>query len=386
MGKNLNKRKILYVSGTRADYGLVRETLFAVKKNSKLSVEIAVCGMHLMPQFGNTLKEVKQDRFKTHIINAVFENDDKESQAKFIGKFILEFLKKIPEIRPDIIFVQGDRPEMLAAATAGVYLGIPVAHSHGGEVTFTVDEMARHAISKLSHIHFVSTKKSAERLIKMGEDSWRVFITGAPGLDVILKKDVSFVKDIAKKYNLNLQKPTILALYHSVTTEIDKAAFQMENIAEAIREIGEQAIFIYPSADPGAKNIIETIEKYKENPLIKIYQNIPHKDYLSLMKVVGVLVGNSSSGLIEAPSFNLPVVNVGERQQGRERSQNIIDVGHNKEEIKKAIIKVLYDNDFKKTVKQCENPYGDGKAGKRIADILARIKIDKKLLQKQITY
>ncbi|MDO8504051.1 MAG: UDP-N-acetylglucosamine 2-epimerase, partial [bacterium] len=217
------KRKILYISGTRADYGLIRETLFLIGKNPKLKVEIVATGMHLMPQFGNTLKEVKKDGFKTHIINAIFEKDDRKSQAKFIGKFILEFLEKIPKINPDIIFIQGDRPEMLAAATAGVYLGIPVAHSHGGEVTSTVDEITRHAISKLSHIHFVSTKKSAERLIKMGEDSWRVFVTGAPGLDVILKRDIFSAGDIAKKYKLNLKEPVILALQHPVTADIDNS-------------------------------------------------------------------------------------------------------------------------------------------------------------------
>lgn len=381
-----NMRKILYISGTRADYGLIRETLLLLKKQPNLKIELAVTGMHLMPKFGKTIEEIKKDGFKMYKIESVFESDDRESQVKFIGKLILGLLGKIKNIKPDIIFIQGDRPEMLAAATVGLYLGIPVAHSHGGEVTLTVDEPVRHAISKLANIHFVSTKKSADRLIKMGENPWRIFVTGAPGLDAILKGDLFTEKELAKRYNLDLSKQILLVLQHPVTDEMEKSARQMKETMEAIRELKLQAIVIYPSSDPGARKMIKIVENYRKYPLIRIYKNVDHKDYLSLMRIADTFIGNSSSGIIEAPSFGLPTVNIGTRQEGRERACNVIDVDYSKEQIKRAIKKAIYDKKFKRTVKKCKNPYGDGRTGKRIAEILSKVKIDKRLLQKQITY
>lgn len=379
-------RKILYISGTRADYGLIRETLFAIKKHPKLEVELAVTGMHLMPEFGRTIDEIKKDNFKVHKIEAVYKRDNKESMANFIGEFVSKLAKAIQRIKPDIILVQGDRAEMLAGATVGAYLTIPVAHSHGGDITSTVDEFARHAITKLSHIHFPATKKSAERIIKMGEDKWRVFIVGAPGLDSVLSGKLFSKKDITKKYKLNLSEPVLLVLQHPITTEIKEASHQMQQTMEAIKELKNQTIVIYPNADAGGRKMIKVIEKYRKYPFIQIYKNVFHKDYLSLMKVISVMVGNSSSGIIETPSFDLPAVNIGQRQQGRERVKNIIDINYNKEQIKKAIEKALYDKKFREKAKRCRNPYGDGKTGPRIARILSKIKIDKKLLQKQITY
>ncbi len=379
-------RKILYISGTRADYGLIREALVFLGKSPKLKVEIAATGMHLMKEFGRTVEEVKKDRFKVYPIQAVYERDDKKSMVKFIGEFILNLLKKIEKIKPDIIFIQGDRAEMLGAAIVGTYLGIPVVHSHGGEVTSTVDEIARHAITKLSHIHLSSTLKSAERIVKMGEDPWRVFPVGAPGLDGILSKKLFDRKKIAQKYNLDISRPILLILQHPVTAEMKEAGKQMKIIMEAVKELGFQSIVIYPSSDPGARKMIGIIKKYRKYPFIKIYKNILHNDYLGLMSVASALIGNSSSGIIEAPSFHLPAINIGARQEGREKSKNVIDVGYDKSQIKKAIRKAIYDKEFKKKVKKCKNPYGDGEAGKRIVKILNKIKIDKKLLQKKIAY
>lgn len=402
MGKNLNqkKRKILYVSGTRAEYGLMRETLLAINQHPKLSLEIAVCGMHLMPQFGLTINEIRKDKFffggakgtrpgggfQIHKIAAIYKEDNKESMAKFLGDFVLQFTQLVKRTKPDIILVQGDRAEMLAAATVGAYLTIPVAHTHGGDVTSTVDEFARHAITKLSHIHLPATKKSADRIIKMGEEAWRVFVVGAPGLDSILNKKLVSQEILAEKYNLDFSKPVLLALQHPVTTEADAAPGQIKETLEALRELGHQTILIYPNADAGGRAMIKVIERYKKHPFLNAYQNIPSEEYLSLLKNASCMVGNSSSGIIESIPFGLPVVNIGQRELGRERSTNVIDAGHNKKEIKNAILKVLENAEFTDRKQPYENPYGDGKTGKKIADILANIKIDKKLLQKQITY
>lgn len=381
----MKKRKILYISGTRADYGLLRPTLLCIKRHPKLDVEIVATGMHLMPEFGETIKEIKRDRFKVCPIKTVFQGDNKEATVKFIGEFILRFLKKIRYIKPDIIFVQGDRPETLAGAIVATYLSIPVVHTHGGELTSTVDDVARHAVTKLSHIHFVATKKSAQRIIRMGEDLWRVHIVGSPGLDSILNGKLISQKEIARRYNLNLSKPILLVIQHPAA-EVADADKQMKETMEAIKELGYLTIVVYPNADPGGRKIIQVIEKYRKYPFIKIYRNIPHIDYLSLMRVAKVMIGNSSSGIVEVPSFKLPVVNIGEREEGRERADNIINVGYNKKQIIKAVKKAIFDKKFRQKLKKCKSPYGDGKAGAKIVKILNEIKIDKKLLNKKLTY
>jgi len=387
MENNRMKRKILYISGTRADYGLMKSVLREIENHPKLELEVIATGMHLMPEFGMTINEIKKDGFKIHEIAATYEQDNKQSMANFVGKFIQLLTDKVKKIKPDIIMVLGDRGEMLAGVIVGTYLTIPVAHIHGGDISSTVDEIVRHAITKLAHIHFPATEKSAERIIKMGEDPSNVFVVGAPGLDIILNENLIEPTKLSEKYNLDLSEPILLVIQHPVTTEVDDAPTQIRETLEAISELRYQTILIYPNADAGGRNMIEVIKEYEKHPFIKIFKNIPYKEYLSLMNIASVMVGNSSSGIIEAPSFSLPVVNIGTRQEGRQRAENVIDVDYDKEQIKAAIKKALYDEVFKEKVKKnCKNPYGDGKAGVRIADILSKIKIDKKLLQKKITY
>lgn len=380
------KRKILYITGTRADYGLMQSVLREIEERSKLELELIVTGMHTMPEFGMTINEIKKDGFKIHEIDATYKKDNKESMANFVGEFIQLLTKKANEIKPNLILVLGDRGEMLAGAIVGAYLTIPVAHLHGGEITSTVDEFSRHAITKLAHIHLPATEKSAERIIKMGEDPLNVFIVGAPGLDSILNENLIEPVELSKKYNLDLSKPIFLVVQHPVTTEVRDAREHIRETLEAIVGLRHQTILIYPNADAGGRAMVEVIKEYEKYPFIKTFKSIPHKEYLSLMKRATVMVGNSSSGIIEAPSFGLPVINIGSRQEGRERAENMIDVDYDKEQIKTAIKKALDDENFKEKVKNCKSPYGDGKAGVRIADILSEIKIDKKILQKRLTY
>lgn len=379
-------RKILYISGSRADYGLMREVLFELKRRKNLKVEIVATGMHLMPEFGRTINEIRKDGFKVWPVRAVYEKDKPEAAVKFVGELILRLLKEVKSIKPDMILLLGDRGEMLSGAIVGVYLGIPVAHIHGGDVTSTVDELSRHAITKLSHIHFPATKKSAERIKKMGEDKWRIFVVGAPGLDGILNEKLFSKKDIIEKYNLDSQKPILLVVQHPVSEDQKEAGQEMKETMEAIKELKLQTILIYPNADAGGREMIKIIKKYRKCPFIKIYRSISYKDYLSLMNIVNVMVGNSSSGIIEAPSFHLPFVNIGQRQKGREEALNVINADYDKKQIKKAIKKAIYDRKFREKMKKGKSPYGDGKAGRRIAKILSELKIDKKLLEKQITY
>ena len=380
------KRKILYVSGTRADYGLMRSVLFRIHNHPRLELHIVATCMHLMPDFGNTVNEIHRDGFICHSVNVTNTQDSKESMAFFIGAFIQEFIQRVGEIKPDFILVLGDRGEMLGAAIVGAYLGIPVVHLHGGEVTATVDEIVRHAITKLSHIHLPATKESAERIIRMGEDPKHVFVVGAPGLDQILEMKLIIPEELSRVYNLDLSSPVILVLQHPVTLEGEDPVFQIQQTLYAVNELQEQTIVIYPNADAGGRAMIEEIKKFEIYPNIQIYPSLTHRDFLSLLRIASALVGNSSSGIIEAPSFGVPVVNIGTRQKGRLRGENIIDCGYSKDEITSALHFALYNTEFKKRVKKATNPYGDGKSSDRIVEILEKTQINLELLQKRMTY
>lgn len=378
-------RKILYISGTRADYGLIESVLEKIDQHPKLGLEIVATGMHLMEEFGYTVKDIKKS-FRVHNIDATYEKDDKESMAHFIGIFISVLTQKIKDIKPDIILLLGDRGEMLAGAIVGAYLTIPVAHLHGGEVTSTVDEISRHAITKLAHIHLVATIASAERVIKMGEEPWRVHIVGAPGLDKIVHQKLIPKREVFSKLRIDPSKVTLLVIQHPVTSESEGSGEQMTQLMEAIGELGYQTVLIYPNADAGGRRIIGVIKRYEKLSFIHAYPSIERCMYVSLMRYADVMVGNSSSGIIEAPSLGLPVVNVGSRQNGRERGKNIIDAGYGKSEIMRAIKKALTDERFLRRIKRCETPYGDGNAGARIVDILSKLRITSRLIQKKITY
>ncbi|MBI3335391.1 MAG: UDP-N-acetylglucosamine 2-epimerase (hydrolyzing) [Candidatus Portnoybacteria bacterium] len=379
-------RKILYISGTRADYGLMRHTLYAIRRHPTLVIEVAAAGMHLMPEFGLTINEVKNDKFIVHEIHATYERDDKESMARFLATCIINLTGIIKDEKPDILLVLGDRAEMLAGAIAGAYLGIPVFHIHGGDKSSDMDEIARHAITKLSHIHLAATKTSAKRIIYMGEDAWRVFVVGAPGLDSILQEKLFTAAEIINKYHIEKTRPIIIVVQHPVTQEAHEASKQIKETLEAVRELGYQTILIYPNADAGGRSMIQVIERYRRYPFIHIYKNVSHKEYLSLMNIANVMVGNSSSGIIEAPSFHLPFVNIGTRQKGRERGVNVIDAGCEKNEIKQAVQKALFDTRFIKKIKTAKNPYGEGRTAQKITKLLSEIPIDARLLRKQITY
>lgn len=384
MGYAKMNRKIVYITGTRADYGLMYSVLDEMNKNPNIDLELVVTGMHLMEEFGSTIKEIESDGFKIHTLNAVYQNDDKFSMSTFVGKFIELLTNALKEIKPDLILLLGDRGEMLAGAIVGAYLSIPTAHLHGGEITSTVDEYARHAITKLANLHFPATEKSAERIIAMGEDPSHVFTVGAPGLDAIMNMDLIEKEEIASKYDLDISKPIILMIQHPVTLESEKASYQILETIKAILNLKYQTLLIYPNADAGGRSIIKLIKRYENLPFIRSFKSIPRKDFLSLMNIASVMVGNSSSGIIEAPSFNLPVINIGSRQKGRERASNVVDVDYDAQKIENAIKFVLSDEEFKKRLKSCKNPYGDGNASKRITEILTKIELNEKLLEKGI--
>ena len=379
-------RKILYISGTRADYGLMKLVLFAIHSHPGMSLDIGVTGMHLMPEFGLTFNEIRQDGFSCHIVDATYLKDSKDAMALFVGDCIRGCVGLIQQLKPDILLVLGDRGEMLSAAIAGAYLGIPVVHIHGGDLTSTVDDIARHAITKLSHVHCPATQESADRIIKMGENPVHVHVVGSPGLEQILNESHAEADELSLKYSLDWSRRLILVIFHPETFGQGDPAIYMEQVLNAVMSFHEQIIVIYPNADAGGRAMIDVIRRHVGNPDLHAFPNIPHCDYLGLLKNSSVIVGNSSSGIIEAPSFGIPAVNIGNRQNDRLKGKNVIDTGYSTDEIRAAICKASYDNSFRESVKKAGNPYGDGRTSSKITRIFAELQITPDLLQKRMMY
>lgn len=386
----MKKRKICVVTGSRADYGLLYPVLKAVERNRKLELSIIVTGMHLLPEFGNTVKEIEADGFKINArVTMCVKEDTGAAMAKSLGRGIARITRALERIKPEILVVIADRVEALAAAVAGAHMNIPVAHIHGGDATTggCIDEPIRHAITRFAHLHFPATKKSAERIVKMGEESWRVHVVGPLGIYAMVEKNFILKRELCRKLKLNPDEPILLVVQHPVTTQVKKASEQMEETMEALAELGQQAMVIYPNVDAGGRKIIKVIQKYSKNSRFRIFKNLPYLTFVSLMRVSSAIVGNSSSAIVEAPLFGVPAVNIGIRQKGRERGGNVIDVPHKKNTIMKAVKLALTDADFRRRVKEAPNPFDVGKeGGAKIANVLAEVKIDDRLMRKTLTY
>ncbi len=383
-------KKIVVVTGTRAEYGILKPLLEKIKDSSDFKLELIVTGMHLLKQCGLTIREIEKDGFKTNKKVVMYGENVKVGHyyGEALGRGIENFTRMFLKIKPDILIVLGDRLEPLAATLAAANLTIPMIHIHGGEKTDSghIDESIRHAITRFAHIHLVSTSKGKERLLKMGEEPWRIFNVGALGLESVLNSPKIKRGALFKKFQLDLKQKLILCIFNPVFLEDGKMGKQMREILNALKQLKIQSIIIYPNNDTGAKDIIKEINKYKNLPFIKIYLNLNHEDYVNLLKHSNVLIGNSSSGIIEAPSVKLPVVNIGSRNTGREHGGNVIFVDPQKNDIVKAIKKALYNKKFREKLKKCRNPYRNGRTVDKIVNILSKIKINKKLLVKRITY
>lgn len=366
-------RKITYITGTRADYGLMRKTLKAIEAHPKLDLTIIATGMHLMPEFGETIQDITNDGFHPVIVDAKHKHNKRESLALFFSDFTQGLVKELQKDKPDIILLLGDRAEMLAGAVAGTYLNIPVAHLHGGEISGHVDDTVRHAITKLATIHLPATQESADRIVNMGEKKSDVHVVGAPGL-VGITEDILTRIEVEKKFDITPEKDYALIIHHPVNTSKDESGQQIEAIITAAKKTGLELVIGLPNADPGNEHIIKTIKAHEKEENIRTYMSVPHKAFNSLMRYAQAMIGNSSAGIIEAASFKLPVVNVGERQTGRQRSSNTIDVNTNEASIA-AGIKQALSKEFKEKIKNLTNVYGDGKTAERVVEILTTIKL-----------
>ena len=379
------KRRILVTTGTRAEYGILRKLLEEIKNSKKLELVLVVTGSHLLKKHGYTIQEIKDDGFKIDAkIKFDLKKDDAFSNSIALGKLIIDFAKIFKKFKPDINIVLGDRDEMLSSAVAASHMNIPNAHIHGGDVSGGMDEYNRHAITKLSNIHFAATKKSKDRILKMGENPKFVFNTGSPSMDAIMANEITKKNILEKKYGVKFTGSEILLVQHSVTTEINQSKKQIETTLKAISKTKKTTIVIAPNTDPGNLAIFDTLREYtNKNNFIKYFQNMPRSDYLGFLKNCAVLVGNSSSGIIESTLFDTAVINLGIRQKGRERGNNVIDIEQpTSTKIYAEIVKSL-----KKSKNKNKMPlFGDGKSSKRIVKYLEHIPINKKLIQKQISY
>lgn len=383
-------RKITVVTGTRAEYGILYPVLKAIEAKPELQLSLVVTGMHLMPEFGYTVKEIEAGGF---VINAkvpmYLSTDTNAAIVRGIGLGIIGIAQALEQIGPDIIVVLGDRDEALVAAIAGAHMNIPVAHIHGGDSTTggCIDESIRHAITRFAHIHFPATPRSADRLVRMGEELWRIHVIGPLGIYAMHEDDSIAKKKLCKSLGLDADKPIILVLQHPVTTQVERACEQMRETMEALIELRQQVVIIYPNADSGGKAMIEVIKEYGNYRFIKTFKNLPYLTFISLMKAADVMVGNSSAAIVDAPLFGIPAVNIGIRQEGRERGANITDVSHKKEEIGGAIKEILTNGEFRINLQQAANPYDVERNGaEKVASILSGEEINEKLLQKRVTY
>lgn len=370
------------MTGTRADYGLMQRVLKRLDVSEEFDLSLCVTGMHLSELYGFTVKEIEEDGFKIcGSIPVAIDESTEESMALSIGYEIIGMTEVFQREKPDFILLLGDRGEMLAAAIVAVNLNIPVVHLHGGERSGTVDEMVRHAISKLSHYHFVATQESRTRLIKMGENEKNVFVVGAPGLEEFKVHNRIDKNIFNQRYGFDNSKKIALLLFHPVVQEIQDIQHQMTQVLEAGLACGLQMICLTPNSDAGGHLIREVLERYQHHPELYICTHLPRKEFVDCLAQVDMMMGNSSSGIIEAASFNLPVVNIGSRQNFRERSDNVIDVSSEYEAIVTGLKEAL-----QRGKKNYINCYGDGNSSEICYELLKTIKFDDEILNKCNAY
>jgi UDP-hydrolysing UDP-N-acetyl-D-glucosamine 2-epimerase len=371
-------RKIAVVTGSRAEYGLLYWIIKGIQDNPELELQLIVTGTHLANEFGFTIQEIHNDAFPiAEKVELLLSSDSPNSISASMGLGLIGFAKAYERLKPDIIVVLGDRFEIFSAVAAAIPFRIPVAHIHGGEITEgAMDDLFRHAITKMSHIHFPANTCYADRIIQMGEPPERIFCFGAPGLDNIKKLKLLNKKKLAAILGLPLEKSWGILTYHPVTLEKGTAQFQILEILEVLGEFKEIFwVITMPNADTESRIIISLIKEFaKENPRkSKLFTSLGTLNYLSLMKYLIVMVGNSSSGIIEAPSFQLPVVNIGSRQKGRIQAKNVVDVPVCKKNTIKAGIKKAISKGFRNSLEGNLNPYGEGDVSDKIVAVLKGI-------------
>ena len=378
----------MVLTGNRSEYGILKNILWGIQCSKKLELYIVATGAHLSERYGYTIKEIEDDGFKVWkkiLLNNILE--EKVRIPEEMGSLMLHLSNAFCEVRPDILLLLGDRYEMLASASVAVGLHIPIAHISGGECTEgAMDEQIRHAITKMSHIHFPGASAYAENIKKMGEEAWRIFAVGDPGIENIKNIKIVPKEELEEDLKITINKKTLLVTYHPVTLELAELEYQINNLFQALSNYSGAIIVTYPNSDDGSELIIR---KWQELSKLKntvcLVHNLGNHRYLNVMRYCGAVVGNSSSAIVEAPFLKVPAVNIGNRQKGRLMADSIICCGYSQNGIKNAIDRALSD-EFAEIVRSSESLYGEGDTSRRIVDVLEKIELDDKLLKKKLCW
>lgn len=366
-------RTICVVTGTRADYGLLQWVMDGIRRDPALRLQIVATGMHLSPNFGLTYRDIESDGFSIDRKLDILTGDDSPvGITKSIGRGVIAFADAFAELKPDVVVVLGDRFEILAAATAALIAGLPLAHLHGGEITEgAFDDAIRHSITKMSHLHFVAAEPYRQRVIQLGEAPERVFLTGGLGVDTIRKTRLLEREELESSLDFKFGKKNLLVTFHPVTLEKDTASAQMAELLKALDSLsGTHLILTMPNADTGSREMIRMIDRFAvSRPHAKAFISLGQLRYLSCIAHVDGVVGNSSSGLAEVPSFRKGTVNIGDRQRGRLKATSVIDCEPDCASIQSALQK-LYSPEFQASLDSARNPYGEGGASEQVVDVL----------------
>lgn len=367
------KRKICVVTGTRAEYGLLYWLMKEIDADKDLELQVVVTGMHLSPEFGLTYKEIDKEFKIDKKIEMLLSSDTSVGISKSMGLAQIGFAEAYEELKPDIVVVLGDRYEIFSAASAAMIARIPIAHLHGGEATEgLIDEPIRHSITKMSHLHFTATEEYKNRVIQLGEHPNRVFNVGGMGIENIKRFKLLSKEEFEKSIDFKLNKKNLLVTFHPVTLENSTAKNQFQELLEAVDELKDtHIIFTKANSDTDGRVINTMIDEYisKNSHKSICFASLGQLRYLSALQFVDAMVGNSSSGLAEAPSFQIGTINIGDRQKGRIKANSVIDCEPNKESIQKVFEK-LYSKDFQELLKSVQNPYGNGCASQKIIEVL----------------
>jgi UDP-hydrolysing UDP-N-acetyl-D-glucosamine 2-epimerase len=380
--KPLSRRKIAAVTTSRSDYAHLRWLLHDLARDPSIDLRVIALGPHLSPEFGRTSERISRSNGSVTEIECLLSSDTDVGMAKTLGLATLGLADTLGRVRPDLLLLIADRYEMLAPASVALTLRIPIAHIEGGEISSgAIDDAVRNAITKMSHLHFACTRNAQRRVIAMGEQAWRVTWSGSLSLDDIRRSKLLGKSRIEEKLAISLAEPTVLVVYHPVTLLKDTIE-EAEELFAALRRVKRQIVFIYPNADAGCRKLIQLTKQFvSERSHAKVFVNLDHVTYLSLLKNVALLIGNSSGGIIESTSLGIPAVNIGIRQQGREHAANVLDAAADKNAILRVIERALSPA-FKRSIQGLDNPYGDGRASQRILRVLAKTPLGAKLLFK----
>ncbi len=375
------KRKIFVVIERRADYSRYRPILQKMKVDPFFDIYLVVTGLCLLDIHGKDVNYIKDDGFEINSQINMFKRNSPDTGGEMVrsmARVMSSLVDELEKAKPDIVLSGFDIGANMAVTIAAAHMNIPVAHIQGGEVTGSIDESIRHAMSKFAHIHFPATQLSKQRLIRMGENPNNIYVVGCPSIDVIREVPSIGTEKLEKYFNINFGKPVLLMIQHPVTTEAEDSFLQIKETVDAIRELDIQTVALLPNNDAGYSKIIDYLKKSG----IKWYPSLPTEIFINLYRNVNALIGNSSSGIHETPTMKIPAINIGNRQQGRERSVNVIDVAHEKDAIVNGINKALNDASFLKMIKSVKNPYGEGESAKKIVSILKTVSFDN-LIQKK---